>query len=41
MEHDLRLTIFWVVHLALLGVFVVEHDSIVPRRDTISKEIIG
>ena len=24
MEHDLRLTIFWLVHLTLLGVFAIE-----------------
>ena len=24
MEHDLRLTVFWIVHLLLLGLFAVE-----------------
>ncbi len=24
MEHDLRLTIFWIVHLLLLGLFALE-----------------
>jgi hypothetical protein len=24
MEHDLRLTVFWVIHLLMLGLFVIE-----------------